>query len=156
MRWLHFVAAFTWVGGLIFVNLVLTPVVQPKGIPPPFVRLMGMERFRWFAWGSIIIIIITGFYNILVVKPIFEGLVSESYRAILITKLLAFLVMIIVTAATSMYLKAKITKAPPGPGGTPPEELKKLGPLLVIFSRLNLGLGLLVILLAVLLGSGLY
>ena len=53
VNWAHMAAGFTWVGGIIFVNIVLTPAVQPKGLPPEFVRIMGMERFRYVAWASI-------------------------------------------------------------------------------------------------------
>ncbi len=153
MRWLHLVGAFTWLGGLIFVNLVLTPAVQPKGIPPQFIRLMGMERFRYYAWGSIVIVFISGLYAALQRIPDLSGLASSSYGLILLIKISVVLIMVVVTAINSIALKKKIAQAPAGPGGTPPPELKKFGPLLVILSRLNLVLGLFVLFLVALLGS---
>ncbi len=153
MQWLHLSAAFTWLGGLIFVNFVLTPPVQPKGIPPQFIRLMGMERFRWWAWGSIAILIVTGSYNTLQRISSFSDLTSNAYGLILLFKIIVVMIMVGVTVINSMVLKKKITQAPAGPGGTPPPELKRLGPVLVILSRLNLVLGLVVLFLVSLWGS---
>ena len=155
VHWLHLLAAFTWVGGLIFVNVVLTPAVQPKGIPPQFVRLMGMERFRAFAWGSIIILVITGVYNAFQTVPDIADLTTSSYGLTLLLKVTAVALMVGITAVNSIVLRAKITQAPAGPGGTPPVEMQTMGKRLVILSRLNLGLGLLVLLLATLLKFGL-
>lgn len=154
VHWLHLLAAFTWVGGLIFVNVVLTPAVQPKGIPPQFVRLMGMERFRPFAWGSIIILVITGVYNTVQNVPSVAALTTSSYGLTLLIKLAAVAVMAAITFVNSIVLRRRITQAPAGPGGTPPPEMQTMGRRLVVLSRLNLGLALLVILLATMLRYG--
>ena len=154
VQWLHLVAGFTWVGGLIFVNLVLTPAVQPKGIPPQFVRLMGMERFRWFAWGSIIVLVITGVYNTFQTVATPAALTATPYGLTLLAKIAAVALMAAITFFNSVHLRRRITEAPAGPGGTPPPELQKLGPRLVVLSRVNLGLGLLVLLLAAMLRFG--
>lgn len=155
VHWLHLLAAFTWVGGLIFVNVVLTPAVQPKGIPPQFVRLMGMERFRAFAWGSIIILVITGVYNAVQTVPAISDLTTSAYGLTLLIKIMVVAMMAAITAVNSIVLRRRITQAPAGPGATPPVEMQTMGKRLVILSRLNLGLGLLVLLLATLLKFGL-
>lgn len=154
VHWLHLVAAFTWVGGLIFVNVVLTPAIQPRGLPPQFVRLMGMERFRAFAWASIGVLIVTGSYNMVQRLTTPSDLVSSPYGLTLLIKIGAVGAMIVITLINSVILRRRITSAPAGPGGTPPAEMQKLGPRLVILSRLNLVLGLLVIFLAAMLKYG--
>lgn len=154
-HWLHLVAAFTWVGGLIFMNIVLTPAVQPRGIPPQFIRLMGMERFRAFAWGSIIILIMTGVYNTVRNVPDISALTTGAYGLTLLIKIIVVAVMVLITAVNSIVLRRRITEAPAGPGGTPPVEMQTMGKQLVVLSRLMLGLGLLVLLLATLLKFGL-
>ncbi|MDP1809738.1 MAG: DUF4149 domain-containing protein [Actinomycetota bacterium] len=155
VHWLHLLAAFTWVGGLIFVNVVLTPAMQPKGIPPQFVRLMGMERFRAFAWGSIIILVITGVYKAVQTVPDISDLTTSAYGLTLLIKITAVAMMVAITVVNSIVLRRRITQAPAGPGGTPPVEMQTMGRRLVILSRLNLGLGLLVVLLATMLKFGL-
>ncbi len=152
--WLHLVAAFTWLGGLIFVNVVLTPAVEPKGIPPQFVRLMGMERFRAFAWGSIIIVVLTGVYNAVKNVPDVAALIGTEYGLTLLAKIAGVAVMVAVTIVNSVVLRRRITQAPAGPGGTPPPEMRALGGRLVFLSRANLVLGLIVLFLAAMLRFG--
>ena len=154
VHWLHLLAAFTWVGGLIFVNVVLTPAVEPKGIPPQFVRLMGMERFRPFAWGSIIVVVLTGLYNTFKSVPTLATLTGSQYGLTLLAKIAAVAVMIGITFMNSIVMRRRITQAPAGPGGTPPPEMQAMGGRLVILSRANLALALLVLLLAAMLRYG--
>ena len=152
VNWLHMVAGFTWLGGLIFVNVVLSPVVQPKGIPPEFIRIMGMERFRYYAWGSIGIIIFSGVFNI------FRGMAENSgdpnpiFVGALLTKLVIVAAMIGITMINSVAMRKKLIDAKPTPGG-PSEEIKQMGARLVLFSRINLSLGALVLLMVAIMGS---
>ncbi len=145
VTWLHMVAGFTWLGGLIFVNVVLSPVVQPKGIPPEFIRIMGMERFRYFAWGSIGTIIITGILNMIRGAAESGGDPNPLFIGALLTKLVIVAVMIILTVANSVVLRRRLADAKPTPGG-PSEEIKAMGNRLVLISRINLILGVLVLL----------
>jgi copper resistance protein D len=144
VTWLHLVAAFTWVGGLVFVNVVLTPVVGQSGIPPHLIRIMGMERFRWFAWGSIGILILTGVYNIFQTIPAASVFVATPYGLTLLIKLVVVGIMIGITAMNSLVLRKKVIGAGPG---APGPEMQKISRSLVVFSRLNVALGLVVLLL---------
>ena len=154
VQWFHLLAAFTWVGGIIFVNVVLTPAVEPKSIPPQFLRLMGMERFRAFAWASIAIVVLTGLYNAAknVTSP--AVLIESEYGLTLLAKIAAVGVMIGITIINSVVLRRRIVHAPAGPGGTPPPEMQTMGGRLVLLSRAILVLGLLVIFLAAMLRYG--
>ena len=60
--WLHLVAAISWVGGMIFLSLVLVPVLKRE----PFAsqkallfRTIG-RRFRAVVWGAIAVLLFTG------------------------------------------------------------------------------------------------
>lgn len=145
MNWLHMMAGFTWLGGLIFVNVVLSPVVQPKGIPPEFVRIMGMERFRYFAWGSIGVIILTGAFNMFRGMAESAGQPNPLFVGALLTKLVIVSIMIVLTVVNSVLLRRRLVNAKPAPGGPSP-EIKKIGDRLVLFSRINLALGSVVLL----------
>lgn len=145
--WLHIVAAVTWVGALIFMNVVLSPAVAPKGVPPQFVRLMGISRFRPFAWGSIAVLLVTGVYNFWQRSAGSLAVLVTPYGWVLITKLLLYAVMVIITALNSLIIPNLMKQAVPG-SMKPDEKVLRLGGRLVILSRVNLALGLLVLLLA--------
>src|SRR5262245_36444679 len=65
VRFLHVVAALTWVGGMLFVALVLVPVMRPEE-PPLRRRLVHAAgvRFRAVGWVSISLLIATGLVNV--------------------------------------------------------------------------------------------
>ncbi len=152
VNWLHMVGGFTWLGGLIFVNIVLSPVVQPKGIPPEFIRIMGMERFRYYAWGSIGIIILSGIFNIVRGMAENSGDPNPLFVGALFTKLVIVAAMIVITMVNSVVLRKRLADAKPTPGG-PSEEIKRMGARLVVFSRINLALGVLVLLMVAIMRS---
>jgi uncharacterized membrane protein len=60
--WLHLLAAVSWIGGMIFLSLVLVPVLKRE----PFAsqkallfRTIG-RRFRAVVWGAIAVLLFTG------------------------------------------------------------------------------------------------
>lgn len=145
VNWLHLVAAFTWVGGLIFVNFVLSPVAETKKIPPEFVRIMGMERFRYFAWSSIVLVASSGLFKMFYGRAGAEEPATPLFLAAFLTKLTLALLMIIITVVTSVVLRQRMVNAKPAAGGPGPEMLK-MSKRLVLFSRINLVLGMMVLL----------
>lgn len=63
--WLHFVAAAVWVGGMVFLGLVLVPMVkkpQYRAEAMELIRQTGL-RFRWVGWGCLLLLIATGTFN---------------------------------------------------------------------------------------------
>lgn len=59
---LHLLAAVTWVGGMIFLSLVLAPLVRGRKAAPEFMALFRSAalRFRPVVWISIAILLTTG------------------------------------------------------------------------------------------------
>ena len=59
---LHVLAAVTWVGGMIFLSLVLAPLVRSRKAAPEFMALFRSAalRFRPVVWTAIGILLITG------------------------------------------------------------------------------------------------
>jgi uncharacterized membrane protein len=61
--WFHMLAAVTWVGGTIFLSVVLVPVLRRE----PFASQKALlfqtvaRRFRVVAWGAIAVLLLTGF-----------------------------------------------------------------------------------------------
>ncbi|MBI4337155.1 MAG: CopD family protein [Chloroflexi bacterium] len=61
---LHIVAAMVWIGGMLFISLVLVPLVRhlPPGAGPQLLRITG-RRFRLVAWPAIGVLVATGVLN---------------------------------------------------------------------------------------------
>ena len=59
---LHILAAVTWIGGMIFLSLVLAPLVRSRKAAPEFMALFRSAalRFRPIVWVAIAILLATG------------------------------------------------------------------------------------------------
>ena len=66
VRFLHVVAALTWVGGMLFVALVLVPVTRRLEDPALRRRLMHESGvgFRAVGWAAMVLLVATGLVNI--------------------------------------------------------------------------------------------
>ncbi len=59
---LHLLAAITWVGGMVFLSLVLAPLVRGRKAAPEFMALFRSAalRFRPIVWIAMAILLTTG------------------------------------------------------------------------------------------------
>ena len=59
---LHVLAAVTWVGGMMFLSLVLAPLVRGRKAAPEFMALFRSAalRFRPLVWVAVVILLSTG------------------------------------------------------------------------------------------------
>ena len=59
---LHILAAVTWIGGMIFLSLVLAPLVRGRKAAPEFMALFRSAalRFRHIVWVAIAVLLATG------------------------------------------------------------------------------------------------
>ena len=59
---LHILAAVSWVGGMIFLSLVLAPLVRSRKAVPEFMALFRSAalRFRPIVWVAMAILLLTG------------------------------------------------------------------------------------------------
>ena len=60
--WLHVRAAVSWIGGMIFLSLVLAPLVGSHKAESEFMALFrsAARRFRFAVWGAIAVRLSTG------------------------------------------------------------------------------------------------
>jgi putative copper resistance protein D len=58
----HILAAVVWVGGMLFLSLVLAPLVRSRKAAPEFMALFRSAalRFRVVAWAAIGVLLLTG------------------------------------------------------------------------------------------------
>lgn len=63
--WIHILAAAVWTGGLIYTAAVVVPFALSHPIEERQRILRGLaRRFRWIAWGSMSVLILTGIGNL--------------------------------------------------------------------------------------------
>src|ERR1044071_2221172 len=63
--WIHIMMAAVWVGGLIYTAEVVVPFAVSHDARERQRILRGLaRRFRWIAWGSMVVLIITGIGNL--------------------------------------------------------------------------------------------
>jgi copper resistance protein D len=60
--WIHLLAAVSWIGGTIFLSLVLAPLVRSRKAAPEFMALFrsAARRFRVVVWVAIAVLLSTG------------------------------------------------------------------------------------------------
>ena len=140
---LHLVAAVTWLGGIIYINLVLLPILNTI---EPFTagKLMGenAKRFSIIAWVSIGLLIITGLMQ-LDADTLFDF--STDFGTFLTLKLITVLIMITIGLYITLQLAPKIRKLAPAEGDAPTPEFLNLQKRLPLLIRTNMILGILVL-----------
>ena len=98
VTWAHLVSASIWVGGGIFLGVVLAPLLKKMSFSTEE-RLELMiktgRRFNKIALPSLIILIVTGIYNSHLMLQSPEILFSSSYGAFLITKIILVVALIV-------------------------------------------------------------
>lgn len=76
--WLHVLAAAAWIGGMVFLALILVPVLRgrPFGeIQTQLLYRVGL-RLRHFGWMMLGLLVVTGVFNL-----VFRGIGWEAVRS---------------------------------------------------------------------------
>lgn len=65
-RFLHVLAAITWIGGMVFIALVLVPVTRGLADPALRTRLVqeAGRRFRLVGWIALVLLLLSGLANL--------------------------------------------------------------------------------------------
>lgn len=149
--WVHIVAVATWVGGSLFLMIV----VVPAALRPDF-REQGLalihraaRRFLWVGWICFALLITTGLFNLFVRGGLSLGLLgrgefwSSSYGKILAGKLVLVGVILMLSAIHDFILGPLAAKACRDAPGSPKTGRLRLA--VRWMGRLNLLFGLIVI-----------
>jgi uncharacterized membrane protein len=66
IRWVHVLSAITWVGGMLFIALVLVPTARALDEERLRTRLMQESgyRFRTIGWSALALLVVTGLLNL--------------------------------------------------------------------------------------------
>lgn len=157
--WMHILAAVAWVGGTIFLVIVLVPAIRrPEfgGIAPALIRSMAL-RFRWVGWVCFCIFVVTGLLNLVARGIGFKELQEPafwqgSFGRTLAIKLLLVAAILSISAFHDFSLgprAAAVWEAQRDSAGT-----LRLRRQAMQLGRLNLVLALAVILLGIMLVRG--
>ena len=78
---LHLLAAFTWIGGTLFLIMVLVPLTR-QGDGPPGATAQLLEqaarKFRPVAWSAILVLVVSGLF---IATDHFDTSVKEFFEA---------------------------------------------------------------------------
>lgn len=64
--WIHILSAIVWIGGMVFLALVVVPVTRRtelRGQSGALFRWTG-RRFRWIGWICLLLFVLTGIVNL--------------------------------------------------------------------------------------------
>ncbi len=147
--WIHLIAATIWVGGMLFLVLVLFPLLRKsnKKDNQQLIYKIG-KRFRRIGWISLFILFISGISNIYFSFGLnFGEIFISEFGNILQLKLTVFLLIVIVSFTHDFATGPLIRKSK----GKKREKWRKITRYLGLA---NLFLGLLIIFLGVVLVRG--
>ena len=108
---LHIFAAISWIGGMIFLSLVLAPIVKSRKAAPEFMALFrsAARRFRIVAWIAMGLLLTTG--PMLLAHRGMALTHPESWSFILGLKLGLVLVLLALTLLHDLLLGPKVSHA---------------------------------------------
>jgi len=92
-RVMHVTSAVVWIGGLIFLNAVLNPVLQHQGLFTSQVSVAISKRFLPFLWSSLWSLVVTGFLLMLLSPRFLWFDFSTGWSQLLAAKQLLFLLL---------------------------------------------------------------
>lgn len=157
IRWVHIMSAITWIGGMLFIVLVLLPILI-KALPKEdrtilFAKIA--ERYGVVSWIALTLLVITGVLNGEHRHIAWTHLADSSYGRTLGLKLIFVAIVIVITLVHALYYGRRITRlaeqAKALGGAVDPKlvrERAKLQRLSIGLSSLNLLLNLIIVLLA--------
>jgi uncharacterized membrane protein len=149
ISFLHLLGTVTWIGGMVYINLVLNPSLGVLD-PPQRGKLMGAvaKRFGMLASGSAVILLITGFIR---TKSELLFSLSSPEGVTLALKHLVVLSMLIIGFLTAIRIAPKMQSLAPLPGKPPTEDYLKAQKQISVLGQVGMILGILSLLLTALL-----
>lgn len=139
---LHLLAAAAWIGGMLFIKLVLMPSLLAAD-PPQRGRVMGAvaKRFTAVAWSCMAILLITGFLK---TPSQFLADTSTSYGTILLVKH-AVIALALIVGVLLLFAGPKLNALAPGPGQAPSPAFLAAQGRVNVLSAINTVLGVVVL-----------
>lgn len=156
IMWAHLVAASIWVGGSIFIGIVLAPLLKTMSdsIEGRLAIMIRVGRkFNKLAIPSLIVLIVTGIYNSsnLLSKPTL--ILSTTYGQILMIKVILVIILLITFAVHVRLIRTEIEKKIES-RQISDELLQKIRSKIIALGRITVIVSIAILLMAALLRSG--
>jgi putative copper resistance protein D len=154
--WVHLICASIWVGGSLFLGMVLAPMLGTIAKSPED-RLTLMlrigRRFNRFALPSFAILIVTGIYNsrVLLLQP--NALIETNYGIILLIKVLFVIVTLIIYLVHIRSISIE-TENRIRDGDSSNLQIQAIRARIIFLGRVVVGLSLIILFLGALLNNG--
>lgn len=154
--WAHLVSASIWVGGSIFIGIVLAPLLKTisESVEERVAIMIRVGRkFNKIAIPSLAILIVTGLYNSsnILSKP--EFLLSTNYGIILVIKIILVISLLVMFAIHVRIIRTEIEKKIESKEMLP-EIVQKLRSKIISLGRIMVIVSVAILLMAALLHSG--
>src|SRR5690606_37765886 len=105
---IHLVAATFWVGGMLFLSLVVVPLLKrdpdPQSAQRGFVNLA--RRFRTLVWIALLLLVLTG--SVLLGNVVSFSVPLSSWPSAVITKLILVLMLVVVSFTHDRIISSKV------------------------------------------------
>ncbi|MFO7180892.1 MAG: DUF4149 domain-containing protein [Pseudomonadota bacterium] len=158
--WLHIVAAAIWIGGMVFLGVVLIPVLRDRSLRDRYGELIHRTgtRFRNVGWACLGLLVVTGFVNLtrwgIGFDRLFQAEVWASpWGKTLAAKLVLVCAILALSGVHDFFVGPKATRAlREAPGSEAARRLRRAAGWM---GRLNLVLAVVVVALATMLVRGL-
>ena len=106
--WIHLIAAVSWIGGTIFLSLVLAPSYRALASKPDAGALFrtSAKRFRLVVWGAVAMLLLTG--PMLVLSRGWSLFEPTRWPSVLVFKLSLVVVLLVMTLAHDLALGPRV------------------------------------------------
>ena len=156
LMWAHLVSASIWVGGSIFIGIVLAPLLKTisESVEERVAIMIRVGRkFNKIAIPSLAILIATGLYNSsnILSKPAF--LLSTNYGIILVIKIILVISLLVMFAIHIRIIRTEIEKKIESKEMLP-EIVQKLRSKIISLGRVMVFVSVAILFMAALLHSG--
>ena len=156
IMWAHLVAASIWVGGSIFIGIVLAPLLKTisesvEGRLSIMIRVG--RKFNKIGVPSLIILIATGIYNSVgfISKP--DLILSTNYGVVLLIKIILVVILIITFAIHVRLIRSEVERKIESKELSS-ELLQKVRSKIIMLGRITVLVSVAILLMAALLHSG--
>lgn len=112
IRWIHLMSAITWIGGQIFILIVLLPILRTSLARDERTLLFAQvgRRYAVVSWIALALLVVTGFLNAHRAGVDWTRLTTSSYGRILLAKLILVAIVITITLVHALYFGERITE----------------------------------------------
>jgi len=154
--WAHLVSASIWVGGSIFIGIVLAPLLKTisESVEERVAIMIRVGRkFNKIAIPSLAILIATGLYNSSNILSRPQFLLSTNYGIILVIKIILVISLIVMFIIHVRIIRSEIEKKIESKQMLP-EIVNRLRSKIILLGRIMVFVSVAILLMAALLRSG--